>query len=177
MKNNNMFTPLHAELTFVPVAARGIFRRRIIFAHAALAVAAAVSFATPAIALHRICLKTVATYNGNLGGYAGADAKCDLEFPGFKFPGNYTTAIDAIPYGQQYSYSDPLLPYPVIYHETNIYNGNSNPWAGWTGNSLWCSNYTSSSPSEAGGIINLENRQIAGVYCSDIRPLVCCNFK
>lgn len=32
-----------------------------------------------------ICVQTLQTYTGDLGGFTGADAKCAAEFPGFKF--------------------------------------------------------------------------------------------
>lgn len=35
--------------------------------------------------VHPTCKRTTATYNGNLGGFAGADAKCAAEYPDYRF--------------------------------------------------------------------------------------------
>lgn len=62
-------------------------------------IVAALLLAAPAAqACQLICMKTNQTYSGNLGGLSGADAKCALEFPGFKFARS-TTIIANLPNG------------------------------------------------------------------------------
>lgn len=42
------------------------------------------AYSLPSLACQTMCMRTRALHNGNLGGLAGADAKCNAEYPGFK---------------------------------------------------------------------------------------------
>ena len=58
-----------------------------------------VTTALPAQACQLICVRTQASYNGNLGGMTGANAKCHAEFPGFKAAKGTDVLFSILPEG------------------------------------------------------------------------------
>jgi hypothetical protein len=106
------------------------------------------------------CLMTSTLYNGNLGGLAGADAKCNLEFPGWKFARNisYLGAVNIIPAMDQ----------PPHY---GFVGGYEAPCTSWTSTSGATASYARNGETTFG----IWNQDI-GLPCNSLAPIWCCNF-
>lgn len=115
----------------------------------------------PAKACELICLKTKQTYDGNLGGLAGADAKCDAEYPGFRFARG---SLD-------------LYGIPGV--------GAATSQGSWMGNSSSsyadCSQWTSTAGNggyvtNSGGATYSSQGYGGTALCTYKQPLICCNM-
>jgi hypothetical protein len=102
---------------------------------------------------------TTATFNGNLGGIPGANAKCRAEYPGSTFC--TTTDFAATEPDQSMT---PGAPFPWI-------DGARDSQYRRQGTS--CGTWTSASGSTVGGTLNASG-QITGEYCNVVRRLACC---
>ena len=123
---------------------------------ALLLMLAILAAAPTAQACQLICQVTNATYTGNLGGLAGADAKCAAEFPGFKFPrsmslplnlgiasdgGNTARGLPFLPLVSTSSTQDDAYWAGARYHRFNDVSYTN----GWVSGVYSCNNWASSS--------------------------------
>lgn len=120
-----------------------------------------------------ICTVTTATYTGNLGGLAGADAKCAAEFPGFKFMRSPTLAMMNLNSASLIA----ALQYAGVNSSINgSYRGAwSGPAQNYVGNdcSVWTGTSGNGSITAQYSGTNLVAYQSA---CSTAMPLMCCNM-
>lgn len=117
----------------------------------------------PAQACQLVCVLTTEVYNGNLGGQAGADAKCHAEYPGFKFArsGSILRNIS----GAAVTGTAPLA---------------------WVGSSVAknnpaydCAAWSSNSNLHSGARVDISTNTLSEgppVMCSGSLPLLCCNI-
>ena len=120
--------------------------------------------ASPAVACQLVCVKTIQKYDGNLGGLAGADAKCAAEYPGFKFARNISFPANAIKSS----------------HHSLLYGSRVHSNVGSTMN---CSVWTSASNAQQGSTISWTDMSMGtlalqSIYvdCRMLYPLACCNM-
>lgn len=136
--------------------------------------------ASPAYACELICVKTTAVYTGALGGYAGADAKCQSEFPGFKFPrsaslvkafaGSHNTGSGAY-YASPWGFFDG--------DAGSTYFAWSGARSGAGASQSSCNGWMSDSSSDKGGALYANTPYYFYAYptgCNGSLPLVCCNM-
>ena len=143
------------------------------------------------MACQLVCMVTNQTYNGNLGGLAGADAICDGEFKGFKFarslsilanlPGGAPTAGNRI-YVHNSSHGwvgrDPDETNPVGGSDSNTavgvtpYPGASLVAGAWVHGPNHCINWSSA----AFGVFGRISGTPYNSRCNAVRPLLCCNL-
>jgi hypothetical protein len=154
-------------------------------AHAAFFMATALLFVTPANACELICIKTENRYSGDLGGLAGADAKCAAEYPGFKFSRS-ASLVEG--YAVSKSYGVPGITggytWGIQPPYTNILDGGGNfrffgtAWAGGVINN--CSDWTSTSnviPGNAMGRQGSSTQLYVDIAtCNHTLSLICCNM-
>ena len=144
----------------------------------------AILYSAPANACQLVCMYTEASYQGDLGGLAGADAKCALQFPGFKFArsrhvlmnlsglaGSVETQTTYT--NQTYASPDGIAAAPTSSVSTSSPNAGAVPYA-WTGFN-GCANWTSNS-NFATGPINKLNGPNYTATCNGNLPLLCCNM-
>jgi len=121
--------------------------------------------AAPAHACELICVQTTQAYDGNLGGLAGADAKCAAEFPGFRFM------------------RTPMNVLQVAGGTAGSYGGSGQIPAAWTNEKTNnCGNWTSNSSGYGTTIAAFLNSSASysearpNQWCSSPTPLWCCNM-
>lgn len=141
-------------------------------------------YAAPANACQLVCMYTEIAYEGDLGGLAGADAKCALQFPGFKFArsrhalmnlsglaGSVETQTTYT--NQTYAHPNGIAAAPISSISTSSPNASAIPhaWTGFNG----CINWTSNSAAQTGPINKLNG---PGYFapCNANLPLLCCNM-
>ena len=125
--------------------------------------------AAPAFSCQLVCVKTNQAYTGNLGGLAGADAKCAAEYPGFKFAREISFLAN------------------TVSNEGDAVNLRGRINVDSTAN---CSNWTSDSAAlEHYNVVYNQNantydakqtfgfhRAYAATPCSSAEPIICCNM-
>lgn len=147
-----------------------------------------------AMACQLVCMLTNQLYNGDLGGLAGADTKCDAEFKGFKFArsrsilanlagGSPVTANRLYTYnaglgkwvGRDPDETNPVggsdeptgvavAPYPGV-------GGMAGAWVHGPG-VVSCTNWTDNTFGQPGSITSPPLQ----ANCANPRPLLCCNL-
>jgi hypothetical protein len=144
----------------------------------------AILYSAPANACQLVCMYTEANHDGNLGGLAGADAKCALQFPGFKFARsrhvlmNISGASGLVDTQTTYTvstYGDPngIAASPTSSSSTSYPSSSVSvhAWTGFNG----CVNWTSNSIVQSGPT-NKWNGTDYTATCQTPRPLLCCNM-
>lgn len=149
-----------------------IIRRTITYA---VALTIMVGLAAPANACQLVCMLTIAKYNGNLGGMAGANAKCNTEYPGFKFARS-VAMLGALP--NMNADSRP--------HAFFLGMPATGAWVSTDQGGNSCMSWTDSGGVASGAVVKESGISlpegyryyvdVGNVVCSNPQPLVCCNM-
>lgn len=112
---------------------------------------------------------TTATYNGNLGGYMGANQKCSAEFPGSYFC-----------QGAEYDLANTAAQPPAIGAWIDVQvdsNGRRSTSACRfeSGNLAWTSSDSTSAAVYSQGAVTRGPGTGTNYYCNVVRPLACCS--
>jgi hypothetical protein len=110
-----------------------------------------------------VCMATSTKYDGNLGGIAGADAKCAAEYPGFKAARSWTILAN-VPNANTFAYNT---------NGTWAFGADSvNNCSGWTSNSGWAGSAIVNQ--NAWNTVGKTNS--GGTDCSSKNYILCCNM-
>lgn len=142
-------------------------------------IGAAMLVSSHAQACQLICVTTNTSYTGDLGGIAGADAKCAAEFPGFRFARNRSLLANTIAASASNLRLNQLAGYSSVtnaFLTAAAFTGDA-----WIGHAnINCSGWTSSS---SGGGATSAFRSVGSsdpnwqnALCSDALPITCCNM-